>query len=114
VAQHEFEHHGLGQPAGAGRVPRGRPLDALQERRGRLERGALHNPTFDADVESFLAAASFKDQNKYATTMQKILLHDTPVVFPYFYYYLAAGSKSVKGYVADPLSVIYLSKTSLA
>ena len=34
--------------------------------------------------------------------MQKILLHDTPVVFPYFYYYLAAGSKSVKGYYGGP------------
>jgi peptide/nickel transport system substrate-binding protein len=72
------------------------------------------NPKFNADVKSFLAAASFKDQNKYATAMQQILLHDTPVVFPYFYYYLAAGSKSVKGYVADPLGQIYLSKTSLA
>jgi peptide/nickel transport system substrate-binding protein len=72
------------------------------------------NPKYDADVKSFLAAASFKDQDKYATAIQKILLHDTPVVFPYFYYYLAAGSKSVKGYVADPLGQIYLSKTSLA
>jgi peptide/nickel transport system substrate-binding protein len=72
------------------------------------------NPKFDADVKSFLAAASFKDQNKYATQMQEILLHDTPVVLPYFYYYLAAGSKSVKGYYADPQGQVYLSKTSLA
>jgi peptide/nickel transport system substrate-binding protein len=72
------------------------------------------NPKFDADVRSFLAAASFKDQNKYATQMQKILLHDTPVVLPYFYYYLAAGSKSVRGYYADPQGQVYLSKTSLA
>jgi hypothetical protein len=46
--------------------------------------------------------------------MQQILLHDTPVIFPYFYYYIGAGSKSVKGYKADALGVIYLSKTSLA
>jgi peptide/nickel transport system substrate-binding protein len=72
------------------------------------------NPKFDADVKSFLAASTAADQNKYATAMQKILLHDTPVIFPYFYYYLAAGAKNVKGYVADPLGQIYLSKTSLA
>jgi peptide/nickel transport system substrate-binding protein len=72
------------------------------------------NPKFDALVKQFLAASTFAAQNKAAVSMQEILLHDTPVVFPYFYYYLAAGSKSVKGYVADPLGQIYLSKTSLA
>ncbi len=35
-------------------------------------------------------------------------------MLPYFYYYLAAGSKSVKGYYADPQGQVYLSKTSLA
>jgi len=72
------------------------------------------NKTVDADVRSFLAAASVKDQIKYAVAIEKILLHDTPVVLPYFYYYLAAGSKSVKGYYADPQGQVYLSKTSLA
>ena len=71
------------------------------------------NPKYEAGVKSYLAALSFKDQDKYATQIQQILLHDTPVIFPYFYYYLAAGSKSVKGYVADPLAQAYLSKTSL-
>ena len=45
--------------------------------------------------------------------MQQVLLHDTPVIFPYFYNYLAAGSTRVKGYKADALGEIYLSKTSL-
>ena len=35
------------------------------------------------------------------------------MIFPYFYNYLAAGTKSVKGYEADPLGTVYLSKTSL-
>jgi peptide/nickel transport system substrate-binding protein len=73
-----------------------------------------NNPKFDALVKQFLAASTFAGQNKAATAMQQILLHDTPVVFPYFYYYLAAGSNSVKGYVADPLGQIYLSKTSIS
>jgi len=72
------------------------------------------NKTFDADVKSFLAATTFKAQSKWATAMEEILLHDTPVIIPYFYYYLAAGSKSVKGYYADPQGQVYLSKTSLA
>jgi peptide/nickel transport system substrate-binding protein len=71
------------------------------------------NKKFDGDVKSFLAATTFKDQNKFATTMQKVLLHDTPVIIPYFYYYLAAGSKSIKGYYADPQGQVYVSKLSL-
>jgi hypothetical protein len=42
-----------------------------------------------------------------------ILLQDTPVIFPYFYNYLTAGSNSVKGYYADPQGTVYLSHTSL-
>jgi len=72
------------------------------------------NKKFDALVKSFLAASTAADQNKYATLMQNILLHDTPVIFPYFYYYLAAGSKKVKGYKADALGQVYLSRSALA
>ena len=72
------------------------------------------NKKFDALVHAYLSSPSFKDQNKAAVSMQNILLHDTPTVFPYFYYYLAAGSKSVKGYTPDALAQIYLSKTSLS
>ncbi len=71
------------------------------------------NKKFDALVHAYLSSPSFKDQNKAAISMQEILLHDTPVIIPYFYYYLAAGSKSVKGYYADPQGQVYLSKTSL-
>lgn len=72
------------------------------------------NPAFDAAAKSFIGAISLSDQRKYAQQAETILLNDTPVIFPYFYYYLAAGSHSVKGYKADALGVIYLSKTSLA
>lgn len=72
------------------------------------------NPKFDTLVKSYLSALTFKEQVKYCTEMANILLHDTPVVYPYFYYYLAAGSTSVKGYIPDALGQMYLSKTSLA
>src|SRR5579862_804286 len=72
------------------------------------------NKKFDSLVHKYLSSPSFKDQSAAAVAMSTILLHDTPVVFPYFYYYLAAGSKSVKGYSADALGEVYLSKTSLA
>lgn len=72
------------------------------------------NPKFDAAVKSFLAATTFASENRYATVMANILLADTPVLFPYFYEWLAAGSHSVKGYKADTQGPVYLSKTSLS
>jgi peptide/nickel transport system substrate-binding protein len=72
------------------------------------------NARFDRLAKSYIAAISLKDQRRYAKQMELMLLHDTPVIFPYFYNYLAAGLKRVKGYRADALGQVYLSKTSLA
>ena len=43
-----------------------------------------------------------------------MLLAETPVIFPYFYNSLNAGSPKVTGFKVDQLGQIYLSKTSLA
>jgi peptide/nickel transport system substrate-binding protein len=71
------------------------------------------NKHFDSLAKSFLGAIALKDQLRYSKQLETILLHDTPVIFPYFYYYIAAGGKNVKGYEADALGEVYLSKTSL-
>jgi peptide/nickel transport system substrate-binding protein len=71
------------------------------------------NKHFDSLAKSYLGAIALKDQLKYSKQLETILLHDTPVIFPYFYYYIAAGGKNVKGYKADALGEVYLSKTSL-
>ena len=72
------------------------------------------NKRFDALAKSFLGAIALADQKKYAGQMQRILLHDTPVLWPYFYNTLGAGSKQVQGYKSDSQGLVYLSKTSLA
>jgi peptide/nickel transport system substrate-binding protein len=72
-----------------------------------------NNPAFDDVAKKFIAAISLTDQKTYAKQGELILLQDTPVIFPYFYNYLAAGSTKVKNYFADPLGTVYLSKTSL-
>ena len=46
--------------------------------------------------------------------MQLLLLHDTPIILPYFQNYLQALSKRVVGYVGDASGHVYLSRTSLA
>jgi len=71
------------------------------------------NPKLDRLITQFLGAISIKDQRKYEKQMQEILLHDTPVIIPYFYNFLAAGNKKVKGYKADAQGSVFLSHTSL-
>jgi peptide/nickel transport system substrate-binding protein len=84
-----------------------------------LETGGVWNaahyssPAFDAAAKGFIGAISLSDQKKFSKQAETILLADTPVIFPYFYYYLAAGSKSVKGYYGDPQGNVFLSHTSL-
>jgi peptide/nickel transport system substrate-binding protein len=72
------------------------------------------NKKYDALVKSFGAAIALADQRKYAKQIELLLLDQTPVIFPYFYNSLNAGSPKVQGYKVDQLGSMYLSKTSLS
>ncbi|MEP6811453.1 MAG: ABC transporter substrate-binding protein [Actinomycetota bacterium] len=68
---------------------------------------------YNRAFNSYVGAISLTDQRKYAAQIEKILLHDTPVIIPYFYNYIQAASTRVKNYNPDAIGQIYLSKTSL-
>ena len=68
---------------------------------------------FDALAKSYIGAIALADQKRLAGQMQRLLLRDTPVLWPYFYNTLGAGSTSVRGYKSDSQGLVYLSKTSL-
>lgn len=72
------------------------------------------NKKFDKLVKDYTASVALADQRKYARQLELILLRDTPQIYPYFYNYLTAGAKNVKGYETDPATQVYLSRTSLA
>ncbi len=72
------------------------------------------NKKFDALAKAFAGAIALSDQRKYEKQLQLILLRDTPVIIPYFYIYLGAGSTKVKGYQADAIGNTFLSRSSLA
>ncbi len=88
-------------------------LSAALETGGVWNAAHYSSSAFDSAAKAFVAAISLSDQKTAAKQAETILLADTPVIFPYFYNYLAAGSTSVKGYYADPQGTVYLSKTSL-
>ncbi len=72
------------------------------------------NKQFDTLANAYIAAISLKDQRKYSKQIEQLLLHDTPAIYPYFYYQLGGVSKRVQGYHADPQGQVYLSHVSLA
>ena len=71
------------------------------------------NPVYDSAVKSFIAAADLTSQRKYAKQIEGILLRDTPIVYSYFYNYVAAGTSKVKGYQPEGLGAIELRGVSL-
>ena len=66
------------------------------------------NRVFDRMIASFEASPSLADQRKYSRQMQLLLLKDTPVIYSYFYSYIAGTGSNVKGYVPDGISVVNL------
>ena len=59
-----------------------------------------------------MAAIGLKKQQQIAGQIQTIMLHDTPVMFPYFFKWTQAGSKKIKGFKADAIGLLALGKTS--
>ena len=88
-------------------------LTAALETGGVWNAAHYANPAFDAAAKGFVGAIALSDQRTFAKQAETILLADTPVIFPYFYYYLAAGSKTVSGYYGDPQGTVYVSHVSL-
>jgi peptide/nickel transport system substrate-binding protein len=69
---------------------------------------------FDRLADAYIAAVAISDQRKIAGQIERLLLHDTPVIFPYFYNVLDAGTKRLRGFQVSPIGQFYVSGTSLA
>jgi peptide/nickel transport system substrate-binding protein len=71
------------------------------------------NKALDKLIDQFGSTADIGTQRSLAAKIDNILLADTPMILPYFYNYLAAGKKGIKGYVADAVGLIRLQGVSL-
>jgi len=88
-------------------------LTASLKSKGVWNASHYSNKQFDSLAASYIAAISLKDQRKYAKQIELLLMHDTPAIYPYFYYQLGGVAKRVKNYHADPQGLVYLSHVSL-
>jgi peptide/nickel transport system substrate-binding protein len=72
------------------------------------------NPTYDALVRQYVAAVDLQTQRTLAGKIQRLLLDETPILFPNFYNYLAATAKNVSGVQFTGLGQIFLQEGSKA
>ena len=71
------------------------------------------NPAYDALVAQYVATTDLTTQRGIAGKIQTLLLDETPVIFPYFYNFIAATSKAVSGVKATAISQIFLSEATI-
>lgn len=70
------------------------------------------NPDYDKLVAAYIAALDPADQKSQAGAIQKLLLDETPVIFPYFYDYLTATSSKLDGAAPTAMGQVFLHKAS--
>jgi len=68
------------------------------------------NPQYDGLVKSYVGALDLESQRAAAGKIQRLLLDETPIVFAYFYDYLAVTAKNVTGVEVSAMAQIYLDK----
>jgi peptide/nickel transport system substrate-binding protein len=83
-------------------------LNAALKTGGVWNAARYSSKTFDRLVANFVAAPSVRDQKRGARAIQQHLLRETPVIYGYFYSFIAAASPKVKGYVPDGIAVVNL------
>jgi peptide/nickel transport system substrate-binding protein len=72
------------------------------------------NPTYDSLVAQYVATTDLTIQRDLAGKMQTLLLDETPIIYAYFYNYLAAMSSNVSGVRATAISQLFLSEATIA
>jgi peptide/nickel transport system substrate-binding protein len=72
------------------------------------------NPEFDRLVAEYIAALDLESQRSVAGQIQRLLLDETPIIFPYFYSYLFAVKKGFAGVRETAMGHIDLRKAGQA
>jgi peptide/nickel transport system substrate-binding protein len=68
------------------------------------------NDQYDQLVTDYVAALDLETQRGLAGQIQELLLEETPIIFPYFYYFLSAAKPTLQGAVSAATGQFDLSK----
>jgi peptide/nickel transport system substrate-binding protein len=90
------------------------PLQTTSAATGTGSWNAAHfrNAQYDKLSQQYVAAVDLTTQRSLAGQIQALLLEETPVVFGYFYNYLAASAKNVNGIYPTAIGHIFVDKVT--
>ncbi len=72
------------------------------------------NATLDQQIADFVGALDIDSQKAAAKAIEELLLDETPVIFPYFYWHLSATTANVSGILPTGMGHIDLTKTGFS
>jgi peptide/nickel transport system substrate-binding protein len=86
------------------------PLESYSKATGAGAWNAAHfnNAAYDKLAQEYVAATDLSSQRGIAKQIETLLLDQTPIIYPYFYNYLSATQKNVKGVYPTALSQFFL------
>jgi peptide/nickel transport system substrate-binding protein len=70
------------------------------------------NAEYDQLVKGYVGALDLEGQKATAGKIQRLLLDETPIIFGYFYDYLAVTTKNVTGVEVTAMSHIFLDRAA--
>ena len=73
----------------------------------------FRSPEYDKLVADYVATADLGTQRSIAGKIQALLLDETPVIYSYFYNYLAATAADVKGVSVTAIGQVFLAGTTV-
>jgi peptide/nickel transport system substrate-binding protein len=86
------------------------PLQSVNAKTGQGAWNAarFNNPAYDKLSKQFIAAADLSTQRRLAKEIEVLLLDETPIIYPYFYYGLTATQKNVHGVYPTSVAELFL------
>jgi peptide/nickel transport system substrate-binding protein len=90
------------------------PLQTINPKTGTGPWNAAHfsNSQYNKLAQQYVAAIDLSTQRQIAGQIQTLLLNETPVIYGYFYNYLAATAKNVTGAYPTAIGHIFLNKAT--
>jgi peptide/nickel transport system substrate-binding protein len=86
------------------------PLETINAKTGTGSWNAAHftDPAYNSLVSQYIATVDLSTQRTIAGQIETLLLNETPVIYGYFYNYLAAEAKNVTGAYPTAIGHIFL------
>jgi peptide/nickel transport system substrate-binding protein len=86
------------------------PLQSINPKTGQGAWNAARfsDPTYDTLSKQFVAAVDLASQRQLAGRIERLLLDETPIIYPYFYDYLTATQKNVTGVYPTAIGELFL------